>query len=786
MLMEEGKGGKCQASSMSECRNGFSPCDAASRKRCGICRSNLASDDASARLFNDGIISSLELASELHCHQGCVNSIEFNESGTLLLSGSDDLTLGVFETVHYEKLGRFRTAHDANIFSGVFVPGRNDSTVASCGLDGKTCLTVLETEHSRVLAQSHAIGSRVMFSPACENLLMVGVGDGSILSIDLRTNTLQRCYLQSTAVTAINCFCVSPAHPYTVAIGTNTPYVHLVDIRLLRSTEALETNFAFLTMGCPGLTANSCDGIGGINFNSAGDRIVASYKSNDVYVFDMQPNLRYSWRGGFASPDDLAPYGNADRWGQVVATYAKRYRGRRNENTMFKEAVFFHNDEYVATGGDCGNLFVWNCETEKLIRRTPADNDIVNGVLVHPNLNCIVTCGIDDTSKVFEPVGFLRPPREHHTNGPQIPVTSLQWGFESLNPGHVEGEEQEELEEHSSTTTSSESQLENHMRLVSFLQVSLARSFWCDHFVRASSDGCTPDELNELVRRLQGMQRNVMDATTHREEVSDDPATTDESAASAESVSAHVGEGTAVATAKVDVNDDGGNDGDDNDGNDDNDEDVSVPVPTVASDVLPSSSVPQSLPQVVRAFESRVRVLFALYERKKRVSSDWSRLCVGTISRSNEPRRFRELYGMAAAVSTLLEDKDVLFSSPQGRKKWARMVRRSLKIKAALESARGDIQKALQNATALEAPIVRCSPIVAVGMRLRILCKAHTRLHAHEGNTEYILSSARELRQILARSRHANPAQRQKARWLLRKAKTLTQAKGGPARQSKE
>jgi hypothetical protein len=38
-------------------------------------------------------------------------------------------------------------------------------------------------------------------------------------------------------------------------------------------------------------------------------------------------------------------------------------RGRRNVETFAKDATFILGDEWVATGGDCGNLFVWNVDT---------------------------------------------------------------------------------------------------------------------------------------------------------------------------------------------------------------------------------------------------------------------------------------------------------------------------------------------------------------------------------------------------------------------------------------
>ena len=68
-----------------------------------------------------------------------------------------------------------------------------------------------------------------------------------------------------------------------------------------------------------------------------------------------------------------------------------RFRGRGNSETFLKEAVFLGGPhgggQYVATGGDCGNLFVWRSDTGKLLRKVRADGCIVNCVA---EVRCIV------------------------------------------------------------------------------------------------------------------------------------------------------------------------------------------------------------------------------------------------------------------------------------------------------------------------------------------------------------------------------------------------------------
>ena len=65
---------------------------------------------------------------------------------------------------------------------------------------------------------------------------------------------------------------------------------------------------------------------------------------------------------------------------------AKRYVGRKNVKTFLKGVAFMCDDEYVTTGGDDGNLYVWNKETCELVCKMQADSQVVNTVLPHPHL----------------------------------------------------------------------------------------------------------------------------------------------------------------------------------------------------------------------------------------------------------------------------------------------------------------------------------------------------------------------------------------------------------------
>merc|ERR1712176_1395534 len=73
----------------------------------------------------------------------------------------------------------------------------------------------------------------------------------------------------------------------------------------------------------------------------------------------------------------------------------RTFKGRVNEQTCAKEVRFLCGDTVGASGGDCGNFFIWEVATGGLLRKLPADRCIVNCVAPHPRQPMVCTSGID-------------------------------------------------------------------------------------------------------------------------------------------------------------------------------------------------------------------------------------------------------------------------------------------------------------------------------------------------------------------------------------------------------
>ncbi|KAG6831592.1 hypothetical protein H0H92_009065 [Tricholoma furcatifolium] len=85
------------------------------------------------------------------------------------------------------------------------------------------------------------------------------------------------------------------------------------------------------------------------------------------------------------------------------------YSGARNVRTTKDVNFLGPNDEYVASGSDDGNFFIWRKETGALHGIYEGDGSVVNMIEGHPFLPLIAVSGIDYTVKLFAPSNTNSP-----------------------------------------------------------------------------------------------------------------------------------------------------------------------------------------------------------------------------------------------------------------------------------------------------------------------------------------------------------------------------------------
>lgn len=87
-------------------------------------------------MFQD-LVLRFDIYKKLDKHRGCVNTVSFNADGGILVSGSDDrrVILWDWETGNI-KLS-FHSGHHNNVFQAKIMPYTDDRSIITCAADGQ-------------------------------------------------------------------------------------------------------------------------------------------------------------------------------------------------------------------------------------------------------------------------------------------------------------------------------------------------------------------------------------------------------------------------------------------------------------------------------------------------------------------------------------------------------------------------------------------------------------------------------------------------------------------------
>lgn len=82
----------------------------------------------------------MDLYGKLNGHQGCVNTIEFNSSGDLLVSGSDDKQIIFWDWAAQKLKFVYPSGHLDNIFQARIMPFTDDRKIVTSSADCQVSL----------------------------------------------------------------------------------------------------------------------------------------------------------------------------------------------------------------------------------------------------------------------------------------------------------------------------------------------------------------------------------------------------------------------------------------------------------------------------------------------------------------------------------------------------------------------------------------------------------------------------------------------------------------------
>ncbi|KAM7054717.1 DDB1- and CUL4-associated factor 6 isoform 2-T2 [Molossus nigricans] len=244
-------------------------------------------------------IQRLKLEATLNVHDGCVNTICWNETGEYILSGSDDTKLVISNPYSRKVLTTIRSGHRANIFSAKFLPCTNDKQIVSCSGDGVIFYTNVEqdAETNRQCQFTCHYGTtyEIMTVPNDPHTFLSCGEDGTVRWFDTRIKTsctkedckddiLINCRRAATSVA------ICPPIPYYLAVGCSDSSVRIYDRRML-GTRATGNYAGRGTAGMVArflpahLNAKSCR-VTSLCYSEDGQEVLVSYSSDYIYLFD--------------------------------------------------------------------------------------------------------------------------------------------------------------------------------------------------------------------------------------------------------------------------------------------------------------------------------------------------------------------------------------------------------------------------------------------------------------------------------------------------------------------
>uniref|UniRef100_A0A8C4P904 DDB1 and CUL4 associated factor 6 n=1 Tax=Dromaius novaehollandiae TaxID=8790 RepID=A0A8C4P904_DRONO len=204
-------------------------------------------------------IQRLKLEATLNVHDGCVNTICWNDTGEYILSGSDDTNLVICNPYSRKVLTTIRSGHRANIFSAKFLPCTNDKQIVSCSGDGVIFYTNVEQDAETNRQCQYTCHYGTTYEVPYKNVRVKSFNKDDLNDI------LINCRRAATSVA------ICPPIPYYLAVGCSDSSVRIYDRRMLGTRATGRNHTLQVTSLC---------------YSEDGQEILVSYSSDYIYLFD--------------------------------------------------------------------------------------------------------------------------------------------------------------------------------------------------------------------------------------------------------------------------------------------------------------------------------------------------------------------------------------------------------------------------------------------------------------------------------------------------------------------
>ncbi|KAJ6896971.1 DDB1- and CUL4-associated factor 8-like isoform X2 [Populus alba x Populus x berolinensis] len=389
----------------------------------------LSTRDFAHRLAaSEDLVLRLEIHKKLEKHEGCVNTLSFNSGGDVLISGSDDLRVILWDWETGRVKLSFNSGHRNNVFQAKFMPFSDDRTIVTCAADGEIRQAqILEGGEVKTILLGKHKDSRVhklAIEPGSPHIFYSCGEDGVVQHFDLRTRSATELFTCRSIndprnfqpYVHLNAIAIDPRNPNLFAVGGMDEFARLYDIRKYNwdgSSDFGQPADYF----CPQhLIGNGDTGITGLSFSDQSELLV-SYNNEFIYLFTRDMGLGNPPFPSFSSPISMGSDTSEVEPGSIASSSsldvdgknaAQAYKGHRNCETVKGVSFFGPRCEYVSSGSDCGRIFIWKKRGGELIRVMEADRDVVNCTEPHPHTMALASSGIDSDIKIWTPKAIER------------------------------------------------------------------------------------------------------------------------------------------------------------------------------------------------------------------------------------------------------------------------------------------------------------------------------------------------------------------------------------------
>lgn len=195
---------------------------------------------------------------KLKHHDGCVNSLNFNKSGTLLVSGSDDLHVVVWNWSKGTPVHIIRTNHISNVFQTKFADdlstGSNALNIITSARDGYVRQSIVppgggETIDRFLVKHSRAVHKVALPESSQDEVLTAGE-DACVMRIDLRDNQTEKLLCLRSDINKVPLYSIA-AHPLVpeFCVAGQDRYVRVYDRRNIKESVKLYCPNTILEVG---------------------------------------------------------------------------------------------------------------------------------------------------------------------------------------------------------------------------------------------------------------------------------------------------------------------------------------------------------------------------------------------------------------------------------------------------------------------------------------------------------------------------------------------------------